>query len=318
MQAREFSVAALIALTGAVAACAAPEDGRTGSEAQRIQGGMAADAYPEAVLLDVTQGGAPDAGCSGALIAPRVVLTSGRCAYQLDGWQVRAPFADDQSAGGVRSAVYDYDRTADAPTSDEHDVGLVFLDRPIALDTYPDLATEPLQDGDEVVGVGRVLDGQGSSATMYVSQPLATTDAASDGFGFDYAVGGAIEHGDSGGPDFLADTHTIVAVNAGSVDGTALLARVDLLNQWIQEQIAEDTNGGGDPGWPHGPGWPGGPGDGHGGHGEPGDGHGGHGEPGDGHGGHGEPGDGHGGGPGDGHGGGPGDGHGGPGGGHHP
>ena len=298
MQSSGLSLTLLVTLAASAAACAVPvatESDPAGSEAQRIQGGLSAASYPEAVLIDVWKGGVAQPGCSGALVGPRTVLTSGRCATQFDGWTVRAPFASGQTAQGVSSAVYDFDRTADAPSTTEHDIGLIFLGAPIALSVYPQLATGPLAAGAEVVGVGRVLDGQASSSTLYASEPLAAADASGRGFLYDYAATGAIEHGDSGGPDFLLGTHTIMAVNDGSVDGTALLARVDLVSPWIQYQLSTAVGGGVvEPGWPEGPGEPG---EGHG------DGHG------DGHGG--GQGDGHGGGQGDGHGGGQGDGHGG-------
>jgi hypothetical protein len=311
MQARGFFFTALITMAAAscAASCAVSAQGDgdpVAGDAQRIQGGSAAEWYPEAVLVDVASGGVAQPGCTGALIGPLTVLTSGRCATRFDGWIVTAPFADGQRAHGVGSTVYDFDQTGDTPTTDEHDIGVVFLDAPIDILTYPQIATEPLDDGAEVVGVGRLLDGQDSGSTLYVSPPVMVSSAADDGFLYDYAAtGDVIEHGDAGGPDFVRYTHTLVAVNAGSVDGTELLARVDLLNAWIQEQLATAGAGEGDPGWPHGPGHPG---HGHGGHGGggPGGGHGG------GHGG-GGPGGGPGGG-GPGHGGGPGSG--GPGGGH--
>ena len=342
MQSRALSLTALMTLSAATAACAVPvstDQDPVAAGSERIQGGTAADAYPEAILLDVTRGGQTQTGCTGALVGPRAVLTSGRCATQFDGWTARTTFSAGDWARGVGSAVYDYDQTADAPSTSEHDIGLVFLDASIPLGSYPTLATAPLADGAEVVSVGRVLDGEASGSTVYLSAPVAVHSAAGDGYLYDYATSGVIEHGDSGGPDFLPGTHTLVAVNAGSANGTELLARVDLVNAWIQDQLATAVEGGGypgDPGWPDGPGD--GHGNGHGGGGQPGDGHGGGGQPGDGHGGGGQRGGGHGGGgqggggqPGDGHGGGgqggggqPGDGHGGghggggqPGNGHH-
>jgi hypothetical protein len=209
----------------------------------------------------------------------------------------RAPFADAAEAFGSGS-------TADA----DHDVGLVFLDAPIYLDAYPQIASSPLQDGDQVVSVGRSLDGQLSGSVCYASPPI-TVESAPDG---DYAASSPLDPGDAGGPDFVLDTHTIVAVNADGAGGTPLLARVDPLYGWITQQVAAYGSGGdqgypGDPGYPGYPGYPGGPGDGHG------NGHGG--GQGDGHGG--GQGNGHGGGQGDGHGGGQGGGHGCPGGGHH-
>jgi hypothetical protein len=65
------------------------------------------------------------------------------------------------------------------------------------------------------------------------------------GYPYDYEATEVIESGDSGGPDMKAGTHTIVAVNSGAGSGTEVLARVDLLYSWIQQQIANHGGGGG-------------------------------------------------------------------------
>jgi hypothetical protein len=326
MRTRSLCFALLVPLSCSLVACVAPateEDEAVESAAQPIKGAAVASAYPEAVLLDTLQDGQLTPACSGALIAPRVVLTSARCAGASGQARVRAPFAygDEAWARGATT----YDGSGAAWTNGEsRDVGLVFLDRPIYLDAYPQLAAWPLQDGALVVSVGRARDGESGSASAYVSEPVAVVSAASHGYHNDYAITALTEPLDEGGPALLPQTHTIVAVNSGTADGAALLARVDGLSNWIRQQIALYGSGGGH-GWPGGPGHGDGDGDGHGhgwpggpGHGDgDGDGHGhgwpggpGHGDgDGDGHG-HGWPGGpGHGDGDGDGHGhGGPGDG----------
>src|SRR5262249_16486063 len=45
---------------------------------EHVRPGVARD-YPEAALVDVLRGGQLGAYCTGALIAPRVVLTAGHC-----------------------------------------------------------------------------------------------------------------------------------------------------------------------------------------------------------------------------------------------
>jgi hypothetical protein len=47
-----------------------------------------------------------------------------------------------------------------------------------------------------------------------------------------------IQPGDSGGPVFLSGTHTILAVNSGAGSNTQVLARVDLLADWLTSQVA--------------------------------------------------------------------------------
>ena len=109
MQSRALSLTALMTLSAATAACAVPvstDQDPVAAGSERIQGGTAADAYPEAILLDVTRGGQTQTGCTGALVGPRAVLTSGRCATQFDGWTARTTFSAGDWARGVGSAVY--------------------------------------------------------------------------------------------------------------------------------------------------------------------------------------------------------------------
>ncbi|MFT3775663.1 MAG: trypsin-like serine protease [Minicystis sp.] len=332
MRSRMLVLASLIPLSSIVVGCVAPaadEDGDVDSAALEIRAGATAGAYPEAVLVDGQRNGSLGEPCSGVLVAPRVVLTAARCVSGYDGFRVRAPFAYGREAWGRWSEVYGsyYGGSAGA---DANDIALVFLDRPIWLNGYPQLASYPLMDGDRVVSVGRARDGEISSSSMYMSEPVSIVDATSHGYREHYASTAITEQGDDGGPVFAANTHVIVAVNAGMADGATLFARTDGVRNWIRQRAAEygdGTNqgwpggpGGPGPGWPGGPGggpgWPGGPGGGHGdgdghghGHGD-GDGHGWPGGPGNGPGNGGGHGDGHGNGGGQGNGGGHGDGHG--------
>jgi hypothetical protein len=321
MRTRGSFFAVLIPLSFSLAACVAPttgDDEAVESAAQSIKGAAEASAYPEAVLIDTIQDGQATPFCSGALIAPRVVLTAARCASDYNRLRIRAPFAYGEEAWSRWATVYDF-TSSESLRGEVHDVGLIFLDHPIYLNAYPQLASWPLGDGDQVVSVGRVRDGENAGATAYVSEPVSVVSAASHGYRHDYAVAPLTEYADYGGPVFLPRSHTIVAVNAGIADGASLLARVDDVSGWIRQQVQRYESGGGN-GWPGGPGyppggWPGGPGyppggwpggPGGGGHGD-GDGHG-HGPgwppPGGGPGGGGPGGGGHG--DGDGHGNGPG------------
>jgi V8-like Glu-specific endopeptidase len=202
-----------------------------------IRGGRIASAYPEAVLVDMKKGNRVVAACSGSLIAPTVVLTAGHCVVGFDGWRITAPYASEQRASS-NQAVTLYGGRGHSVDPDTHDVGLVFLSSPIELDTYPTLASEPLNDGAEVVNIGRIQDGVRSDSHLYASAPLAVTSAEQDGFPFDYIADELIESGDSGGPDMASGTHTIVAVNSGAGGGTEVLARIDLVKSWIEEKIA--------------------------------------------------------------------------------
>jgi Trypsin len=241
----------LSAIIAPLTACNAPEapgEESTAFSDDAIKGGKPATDYPEAVLLEMKQNGQLKEACSGSLIAPQVVLTAGHCAVGFDSWHVRAPFAGAAPQDSTDAATFDYDTDSQQVEPSQHDVALIFLSTPIVIPTYPTIASSALAAGQQVVNVGRINNGQLSNSALYVSKPITVQSASSLGYTFDYMSNQIIEPGDSGGPDFVAGTHTLIAVNSGGGQGTELLARVDLVASWIQQQIASHGGGGGNGG----------------------------------------------------------------------
>jgi hypothetical protein len=242
----ESFLALLFALTAACSALPASEEGQaTDDISSPIIGGSLATSYQEAALVTAIRAGVPYE-CSGAVIAPRVVLTAGHCVAGMDAWTVTAPFVSSRKVPGT-GETFDYidDGTHNVHPG-QHDIGLVYLDEPIMLDQYPVLPDQPLPDGSTVVNIGRILDGKLSSTALFVSAPLTVASAAPQGFPFDYVARQLIEPGDSGGPDVVPGTspHLIVAVNSGA-GGAEALARVDLVKSWIDKRIAAHSGLGG-------------------------------------------------------------------------
>jgi len=222
----------------------------TDAVADPIVGGVRATDYPEAALIDASAGFV----CSGAAIAPRVILTAGHC-ISTGSYTVTLPYAGGQrirSSG--RGEVLDYFDNGDTVDPDAHDVGLIYLSSDVNLDTYggfPTIATSKLPNGAKGINVGRIQNGSLSSTHLFKGRAVTLRDATPDGYPFDYASDEIIQSGDSGGPTFDAaqSKHVIVAVNSGAGDGTQVLARTDLVFSWIEGRVAAHggwgTTGGG-------------------------------------------------------------------------
>jgi hypothetical protein len=221
----------------ALALCGCSAEARgvdVGANEEEIIGGQLATAYPEAAYLDIDMTSSGGWACSAALIAPRVILTAGHCVDGHSKWAVHVGTEACTSASG---ATYDWnEHGATTVNPQHHDIGLVFLDQAITLKSYPTLAKTAVANGAKVTNVGRINNGTLTNA-LYAAD-TGVSAGASVGYPYDYVATDVIQPGDSGGPDFASGTHTIVAVNSGAGGGTEVLARVDLVYDWIQQQIA--------------------------------------------------------------------------------
>ncbi|MDB4938875.1 MAG: hypothetical protein JWP87_5847 [Labilithrix sp.] len=240
-----FAAAAFAAGIGSIG-CAEPEEPATSQDqevlgekvSQPIVNGSPASAYTEAALIN-----APGFICSGAVIAPRIVLTAGHCVVDASTWTVVTPYAGNQSAKGSH-AWTEYSSTGETVNPNTLDVAVIILDKAITLSSYPNLASSASAAGTKAVNVGRIRNGQASFSGLFFGAQVTLKAGSSWGFPKSYVSEEIIESGDSGGPVYVGSgaSRTIAAVNSGGGGGTQVLARVDLAYTKIQQLIA--ANGG--------------------------------------------------------------------------
>jgi S1-C subfamily serine protease len=218
----------------AFAGCAVAESDVV-SESEPIMGGQIAREYSSAVLVDSDHG-----YCSGALIAPRVVLTAGHCVKGATRWNVTAPFANGAPRAKSTKSWTKYTPSAGIVNPRSIDVAVLVLDAPIALDAYPDVASEEARPGTRVRNVGRVKNGIVSNDVVYVGREVSLARGLPSGYPNSYVADQVAEAGDSGGPVFDARGR-IVAVNSGGANGVEVLGRVDLVTTDIERVVRENA-----------------------------------------------------------------------------
>jgi len=247
---RSLPLLVLCGLSITPTACAFnPSQGDDGTQGNAsIIGGTKASAHEEAALINMlNSAGYQTSACSGSVIAPKVVLTAGHCVDGVAGFQVIAPYTSGgkQTAKSKRWSSLDWKDVAGSSVDpDLHDVGLVFLDTPITLSKWPKVRSKPIAFGEKAVNIGRINNGSFSSTDLFVSKPITMLDGKSHGYPFDYYSSEVIQSGDSGGPVEVPGTFEIIAVNSGAGGGTQVLARVDLVWDWMDKEVK--ANGG----WP--------------------------------------------------------------------
>jgi secreted trypsin-like serine protease len=209
-----------------------------------IKGGSPAYDYPEAVFMNKKGQGF----CSGSLIAPTLVLTAGHCVANFQQVEVVAPYASPpQTATGYKAAVFDYTDTSDSVNPNQHDVGVVFLSQPIQLSHYLQLDPQAVTIGQtKAHNIGRINNGQLSYTDVFVGPLVKLLDGSDIGYPFAYHSNDITESGDSGGPVVIpsAPPRNVVAVCSGGGKGTQIMARLDLVHDWLQQQLAEAGGGG--------------------------------------------------------------------------
>jgi hypothetical protein len=232
------------------------------------------DNHPYVGLLVFDDADGPAWRCSGALIAPTVVLTAGHCT---DGAVAARVWFDAVVQGnpdypfGGPSAVEGTPYTNPGfcigcgnglPGFALRDVGVVVLDEPVIMDEYAQLPVAGLvgtlknKTGLDLVGYGVQEQLHGGGPPVWIGPKVrmyAPAELVSGKFvhsaefirvAFNPGGGsGGTCFGDSGGPDLLRGTDTVLAVNSyvtnGNCSGVGYSSRVDIpeVLKWVKSFI---------------------------------------------------------------------------------
>jgi hypothetical protein len=249
--------------------------------------------HPYVGLLVFDVGGAPAWRCSGALIAPSVVLTAGHCTDGADAARIwfyedvtydHVPFPLYPYGGPGSGAIEGMPITNPKYRSDENpygggnglpafsyrDVGIVVLGEPVYMDEMAELPEAGLVDtlknktDVDVVGYGVQYQAQipgselpqpppyyrwtGPRVRLYAPSEMVSGKFvhAAEYMRLSLNAGGGTGgtcFGDSGGPDLLAGTDTVLAVNSYVTNincaGVGYSSRVDITEilDWIDKYI---------------------------------------------------------------------------------
>jgi hypothetical protein len=242
------------------------------------------DDHPYVGLLVFDFDGGPAWRCSGALIAPDVVLTAGHCTDGAEAARIwfaeevsavwddppgEYPFGGSTSIEGTPFTNPDFgpgDFSNGLPGFSKRDVGIVVLDEPMFMDTYAELPAagmvDTLANKTAIDFVGYGVQYQAKIPGSDLPQPppyyrwtgpraryYAPSTFVSGKFSFSDenmrlslnpggGKGGTC-FGDSGGPDLLGGTETVLAVNSFvtniNCSGVGYSSRVDIpeVLDWI-------------------------------------------------------------------------------------
>jgi hypothetical protein len=219
--------------------------------------------------------GEPSHRCSVSLLTPTVVLTAGHCT---DGTSAARVWFDENVQTNTQypfSGTTSYDGTAythpdfcnpcanGLPGFAKYDVGIIVLSEPVptsVVSTYADLPAEGVVDtldnkapldfvgygvNQRFVGGGPPVWGGPRVRLFATGELVAPTKYVHSDWVIKYTLNpaqgkGGTCFGDSGGPDLLADTDTVIAVNSyvtnGNCAGVGYSSRIDREDvlDWIE------------------------------------------------------------------------------------
>lgn len=230
-----FSLTAAVIVSCAVAPA---EDSAPAQHASIIDG----DEHPgdPGVMYIV----ADNAFCTGALIAPRVLLTAKHCILDVDPGTIGIGMGPDAFTGVTYANVLEV-RTTATHDLDGKDIAVLLLDGAGSASSYPWVLDNAPKRGDAitVVGYGQQQVGKSGSAPSGIKQSGTTTILRL--YPKESLIDGPTTcFGDSGAPAFLDDGRIFGVVSRGTPNckGTSLLTRTDHYTDLLAQAVI-DTGG---------------------------------------------------------------------------
>lgn len=204
---RSIALFALLVGAAQLIGCALDEDvpEDTEVEVSEILNGTQVDpkVFPEIALVEITRSNGVQAKCTGFAIARNTVVTARHCLEPYRSSTVFFPFNGFRTSVASRLLL----------DTDLHDVAALLLSSQVDLPVYATIPSTQVLPTQPLRAIGRVKNGAVSDTGTFHSGILTATRLPE--FNYNLRTARSVEHGDSGGPLIIDNSHTVVGVSSG-------------------------------------------------------------------------------------------------------